>query len=362
MYDAPAHTPLTKSSFRPACRAEADVDHVPAIDITAFLDGSGKNAVARRVARACEAIGFLTLTGHGIAPSAIDRAFEWSRLFFDQPQTRKDRWHPAGASRQRGYHGVATRALAQSLGDETPSDLRESYYIGPVDDHRDHFRSLPEAAEAYAPNIYPAEPPGAAEALVTLYRSFERLSADLLRLFAVALDQPEDYFAGHIRRHFSILASHHYPPLETPPAPGQLRAGAHTDYGALTILAMTEGQGGLEVRMQDGSWHPVRPSPGALVVNLGDMMARWTNERWTSTLHRVVNPDDLGSLRSRRQAIGYFMHPDFDATIDAIPSCVSRNEAPKFPPISAGAHIAMKIAASYDGVSYHEPRGLNIED
>ena len=338
------------------------MDHVPAIDIVPFLDGSEKNAVARRVARACEAIGFLTVTGHGIAPSVIDRAFEWSRLFFDQPRTQKDRWHPVDTSRQRGYHGVATRALAQSLGDETPRDLRESYYIGPVDDHQDHFRSQPDAAEAYAPNIYPAEPPGAAEALVTLYRSFERLSADLLRVFAVALDQPEDYFSDHIRRHFSILATHHYPPLETPPAPGQLRAGAHTDYGALTILAMTEGQSGLEVRMQDGSWHPVRPSPGALVVNLGDMMARWTNERWTSTLHRVVNPGDLGSLRSRRQTIGYFMHPDFDATIDAIPSCVSRNEAPKLPPISAGAHIAMKIAASYDGVSYHPPRGLDITD
>lgn len=91
-------------------------------------------------------------------------------------------------------------------------------------------------------------------------------------------------------------------------------------------------------------------------------MARWTNERWTSTLHRVVNPGDLGSLHSRRQAIGYFMHPDFDATIDAIPSCVARNEAPKLPPISAGAHIAMKIAASYDGVSYHVPRGLDIVD
>ena len=199
------------------------MDHVPAIDIASFLDGSEKSAVARRVARACEAIGFLTVTGHGIAPSVIDRAFEWSRLFFDQPRTQKDRWHPAGTSRQRGYHGVATRALAQSLGDETPRDLRESYYIGPVDDHQDHFRSQPDAAEAYAPNIYPAEPPGAAEALVTLYRSFERLSADLLRVFAVALEQPEDYFSDHIRRHFSILATHHYPPLETPPAPGQLR-------------------------------------------------------------------------------------------------------------------------------------------
>lgn len=103
--------------------------------------------------------------------------------------------------------------------------------------------------------------------------------------------------------------------------------------------------------MPDGRWQPVRPAPGALVVNLGDMMARWTNDRWTSTLHRVVNPRELGSTRSRRQTIGLFHHPDFDATIEAIPSCVPPTEAPKYSPITAGAHIAMKIAASHDGVS-----------
>ena len=160
-----------------------------------------------------------------------------------------------------------------------------------------------------------------------------------------------DFFSRAIGRHFSILASHHYPPLDAPPAPGQLRTGAHTDYGALTILAMTEADGGLEVRMPGGGWQPVRPPPGALVVNLGDMMARWTNDRWTSTLHRVGNPRDLRSATSRRQTIGYFVHPDFDANIEAIPSCVPPDEVPRYPPISAGAHIAMKITASHEGVS-----------
>jgi len=323
---------------------------IPTIDIAPFLDGSARAAVAARIARACEEIGFLTVTGHGIAPRIVERAFERSRALFDLPQARKDRWHPAGPSRQRGYHGLATRGLAYTLGEKAPLDLRESYFLGPIDDHRDHFRSQPDAADAYAPNIYPDEPGGTAEALVEIYRAYERLAADLLRLFAVALGEPEDFFAGAIGRHFSILASHHYPPLATLPAPGQLRTGAHTDYGTLTILAMTEADGELEVRMPDGRWQPVRPAPGALVVNLGDMMARWTNDRWTSTLHRVGNPRELGSTRSRRQAIGYFMHPDFDATIEAIPSCVPRNEAPNHPPISAGAHIAMKITASHEGV------------
>ena len=320
---------------------------VPTIDIAPFLDGSNRSAVATSAARACETIGFLVVTGHGLPSPVLERAFERSRAFFDLPEDRKDRRHPTGPSRQRGYHGFATRGLAYTLGEKAPPDLRESYFLGPIDDHREHFRSQPDAADAYAPNIYPDEPAGTADALVEVYRAYERLAAGLLRIFAVALGQPEGFFAGTIRRHFSILASHHYPPLDTAPAPGQLRTGAHTDYGALTILAMTDADGGLEVRMPDGGWEPVHPPPGALVVNLGDMMARWTNDRWTSTLHRVGNPRELASARSRRQTIAFFLHPDFDASIEAIPSCVPPNEEPHHSPISAGAHIAMKIAASH---------------
>ena len=124
--------------------------HVPTIDIAPFLDGSARAAVAARGARACEEIGFLTVTGHGIAPEVVERAFERSRALFDLPQARKDRFHPTGPSRQRGYHGFATRGLAYTLGEKAPPDLRESSFLGPIDDHRDHFRSQPDAAEAYA--------------------------------------------------------------------------------------------------------------------------------------------------------------------------------------------------------------------
>ena len=203
---------------------------IPAIDIAPFLDGSDKPSVARRVAEACERIGFVIVSGHGIEPAVIDRAFERSWAFFDRPRAEKDRWHPQGPSRQRGFHGFATRGLAYTLGEETPPDLRETYFLGPVDDHRGHFANPPDAANAYAPNIYPDSPAGAAEALIAIYRAYERLSADLLRIFAVALHQPEDYFAGFIGRHFSILSSHHYPALQELPKPGQLR----TETGALT--------------------------------------------------------------------------------------------------------------------------------
>ena len=126
----------------------------------------------------------------------------------------------------------------------------------------------------------------------------------LLRILAVTLDVPEDAVNSEMSRQCRILSSRPHPPHSAPPSPGQLRTGAHTDFGAMTILAMTDADGCLEVRMPDRKWLAVRPAPGTLVVNLGDMMARWTNDRWTSTLHRVANPKNLSSARSRRQTLG----------------------------------------------------------
>ncbi len=321
---------------------------IPAIDLAPFLNGSDadKRAVARTVADACEEIGFLVISGHGLPSAVLDTAIERGFAFFDLTQEAKTRWHPTGAAKQRGYHQVATRSLASTLGQKTPPDLRESLFLGPVDDHRAHYAALPEAATAYAPNLIPDEPPGFDAALVDLYRAFEQLAGDLLRVFAVALDLPEHHFAPLMDRHFSIFGMHHYPVLDSPAEPGQLRAGAHTDFGAMTILAMTEGRGGLEARRPDGSWASVLPNRSDLVVNLGDMMQRWTNDRWVSTLHRVVVPE-TGDQRSRRMSIGFFVHPNFDAEIRCIPSCLAAGSAPRHPPITAGEHIAQKIAASH---------------
>jgi isopenicillin N synthase-like dioxygenase len=263
------------------------------------------------------------------------------------PEEAKRRAAPPVPARQRGYHGMATRNLGKTLGLDVPPDLRESFFVGPVDDHRAHFASIPEAAESYAPNVYPAAPPGFSPTMVSLYRAFERLSAELLRVFALALELPEAWFEDKIGRHFSVISSHHYPPLAEQPKPGQLRTGAHTDFGAMTLLAMTEASGGLEVRLPDGRWSAVVAGPAELVINLGDMMARWTNNRWMSTIHRVANPPMLDLAASRRQSIGYFMHPDYDAPIRCIPSCLDPGAAPDFPEISAGMHIRTKIEQSH---------------
>ncbi len=322
---------------------------LPVTDIAPFLHGSegDKQAVARTVARQCEQTGFLVIKGHSLPQPAIDRAVRMGFKFFERSEASKNKWHPTGAARQRGYHGMETRGLASTLDEDVPKDLRESIFLGPIDDHRTAYAHVPAATNAYAPNIIPTEPAGFDAHLVDLYRGFERLAADLMRIFAIALDMPEQHFAPLIDKHFSIMSVHHYPALAKPPKPGQLRTGAHTDYGSLTILAMTEADGGLEVQTTDGSWLPIKAGPGELIVNLGDMMQRWTNDRWVSTMHRVVVPERLGDAASRRLSIGYFMHPNYDAEIRCFPSCIDDGEAPRHPVITAGDHIRLKIEKSH---------------
>jgi len=312
---------------------------VPTIDIST-------PGIAADVARTCEQTGFLIISGHGFPLELLERAKRELYVFFDLPEAAKNRWHPSGPSKQRGYHGFATRGLAYTLGQKTPPDLRESVFLGPVDDHRAHYARMPEAATSYAPNLIPDQPPGLAATLVELYRAYEKLAARMMRVFAAALRLPEGFFDGTLERHFSIMSCHHYPVLKEPPLPGQLRTGAHTDYGAMTILAATDAQGGLEVRLPGGSWSAVQPRAGEFVVNLGDMMARWTNERWASTLHRVVNPP-LCVAQSRRLSIGMFVHPSYDQRIECVPTCLEPGEKARYETITAGEHIKRKIERSH---------------
>ena len=341
----------------PTCRLAAEPNiplmlppvAVPTIDISPFFDGAAdaRREVARQVAQTCARTGFLIISGHGFPDPLLARARRELFAFFDLPAETKNQWHPTGPARQRGYHGFATRGLANTLGQQTPPDLRETVFLGPVDDHRAYFSTMPEAATSYAPNLIPDQPAGLDTTLVAVYRAYESLAVTLLRVFAAALDLPEDFFGTVLARHFSILSCHHYPALVEAPLPGQLRTGAHTDYGAMTILAATDAKGGLEVRLPDGSWAAVTPRPGEFVVNLGDMMERWTNDRWASTLHRVVNPP-LAMAQSRRLSIGLFVHPDYDQRIACVPTCLAPGESPRYPVITAGEHIKRKIERSHE--------------
>ena len=244
---------------------------------------------------------------------------------------------------RRGYLPVGGNALAYTLDRESPPDLIEAFTFGRFDlPETPYFTAHRETW--FEPNIWPTRPPGFRERLCAYYRAMERLAETLMRIFALALDLPEDVFADKIERHITAMRLNHYAEASRPPLPGQLRAGAHTDYGSLTILLATEAAGGLQVRGSDGAWCDVAPAPDTFIVNLGDLMAQWTNDRWVSTLHRVVNPPAARRAGSRRASIAFFHQPNYDAPIECLPTCRRPDHPPRYAPTTSGAHLLAKTA------------------
>lgn len=323
-------------------------DRIPVIDFGRFLTGnaSDRTASAKEIGDAAEHVGFLILSNHGIPREITDRAFAVSRGFFDQDVEAKLRVRPEKPTVPRGYQVFGKSRLAKTMGQETPGDLREQFFMGPPSAQSTPLlKRTPEAAPFYAENIWPLAPTDFQAVFSDLYGRLERLGASVMSSFAMALGLPADHFDKMIDQHFSTGTTNNYPEPDGPPLPGQLRCGTHTDFGSLTLLVTSDAPGGLQVARDDGSWLDVKPAPDQIIVNLGDMMARWTNDRWRSTLHRVVNPPDEQSAGSRRQTMGYFLHPNFDAPIDALPGCIDASHPRRYPPILAGRHMREKLVS-----------------
>ena len=319
---------------------------VPVIDLAPARNAEGRRAVAQAIARACEQVGFLTVTGHGVPQATIDGVWTAARRFFDLPGAAKRQAIMPRPGYPYGWSPVAGESLAYSTGEQRPPDLKETFSIGPADIAATPPGNQDAIDFAWAPNIWPAEPAGFRELLLAYYRAVSDLAGRLMALFALGLDLPETFFAPHIDQAISALRLLNYPNQTVDPAPGQLRAGAHTDYGSLTILSQQQAPGGLEVQGLDGTWHPVPAVAGAFVVNLGDLMARWTNDRWRSTMHRVVNPPRDAKGSTRRQSIAFFHQPNWDAEIVCLPTCLAAGERPKYPPVLSGPHLASKFRST----------------
>ncbi|EOM74755.1 isopenicillin N synthase family oxygenase [Rhodococcus rhodnii] len=208
--------------------------------------------------------------------------------------------------------------------------------------------AVPEAS--YPHNTWPPDVPEFRGAIERYFASSQMLARALLRAFTDALGLPPDHFDGMIDHSIDVLKMNNYalPEGEIAFAPGMQGMGAHTDFGILTIL-WADRVPGLQVLATDGTWHDVEPAPGALLVNLGDAMARWTNDRWLSTVHRVDPPIVDGRIRRRRSA-AFFFDGNHDAVIEALPGTVS-DEAPGYPPITIAENIAMKVAGMRTGTA-----------
>ncbi len=317
---------------------------IPVIDISAYLTGSPaeRDAVARRVDETNRRLGFLLVSGHGVPRERIDAMFAVSRAFFESPvAVRREVEAPPGE--HQGHHPMAASGLAAKEGGTALPDLREYFMAGRLDLDHPSFHT-PQGRVFHRPNRWPSEPRAFRAEAQAYYRAMEALGGVLMRLFARALSVDEHWFDTRIDRHFSILSSVFYPAQSRSPQPGQLRAGAHTDYGALTILAPTDSPGGLQIMDLAGRWIDVPYRPDAFVINLGDMMQRWTDGRWRSTPHRVVNPPEAARGAGPRQSLAYFLHPNHDAVIEAIPGCVPAGAHPAHGPILAGDYMREREA------------------
>jgi isopenicillin N synthase-like dioxygenase len=308
---------------------------IPVIDLARFTNGDAaeRKSVARETDRICREIGFLGVVGHGVPDGVIGDLYARSKAFFHQPAQAKLGVRQPAPEIVRGYIGFGKGALGATRGEKTPPDMKESYTIGP--ERTD--------GETPAANIWPAGDPSFRSAWLAYYAQMERLGLQMMRLFAEALDLETDHFDAAFGHHPSILSAIYYPDQVEPPKQGQLRAGAHTDFGTMTILRPDNAPGGLQVMSKAGDWLAARVPAGGFVVNIGDMMARWTNDRWVSTLHRVVNPPrDLVS-GTERLSIGFFHQPNDDFVVECLPGCRDAEGRALYPPVAAGDYMTARF-------------------
>ena len=182
------------------------------------------------------------------------------------------------------------------------------------------------------------------------YRAMNGLADVIMDIFALALDLPEGFFTSSLDRNISALRLICYPEQTEPPQASQMRSGAHTDYGTLTILAADTAPGGLQARHRNGQWIDVQPKSGEFVINIGDAMEVWTNGKWVSTLHRVANPNRNAGPEARRISIPFFHHPNYDASIAPLAACIAAGEKPRFDAITFGDHWLQKWMESRKSV------------
>ncbi|KAG6335108.1 hypothetical protein ID866_3977 [Astraeus odoratus] len=360
------HATLTEVSFIRRCsRAGNQLNRsqdarsdeafrIPLIDFSAFRVASSlseKRRVADDIVNGFRNVGFIYLTGHGIQPETIENVYKKSADFFGLPLQIKDQvaWDDPRAN--RGYVKVGRERVTQSSDAaeiaalrKTAPDTKETMEIG-----RDW--------DPVWKNKWPKESdlPGFKSTMLQFFQTCHELHMVVMKSIALGLDLKEDYFDNKINQQYHNLRLLSYPPIRTKllSQEGQARAGAHSDYGTLTLL-FQDSVGGLEVQNPHTKhFRPAPPIPGTVVINAGDLLARWSNDTFRSTLHRVVAPpahkiNHSEGITPARQSIAFFCNPNFDTVIESLPTCISTNNPSKYPPVTTEQYIVGRLAATYD--------------
>lgn len=312
---------------------------VPVIDIgPAWSERlEDRQAVAWEIHKACRDIGFFYVSNHGVDPGLVEAQFAWARRFFGLPVEEKLRLHMKQSRSFAGYEPLA----GQTLDTDSPPDLKESYYCGAElpDDHPYVLAGI----RGYGGNQWPALLPGFREQMLAYYAAVRALGDKLMALMALSLALPEDYFAAMYAQPSGNVRLIHYPPQPVDAAFNQIGAGAHTDWGGITLLAQDD-IGGLEVQNAAGKWIAAPPIPGTFVINLGDLIQRWTNDLYRSNMHRVRNGNAAGR---DRYSVPFFFSPDHHARIECLPTCHGAENPPRHPVCTAGEHLMEMFDRTY---------------
>ena len=313
---------------------------LPVIDISGLSSRSiaDRKAVAAQLHAACLDKGFFYIQHHGVPETLVEYVFNEAATFFALPADRKAQVDKSKSKANRGYEPLQ----GQTLEAGTPPDLKEGYYIGP--EHKPDDPRVIAGMFNHGTNQWSAQQPNFRPVMLAYLDVMLDLSARMMRGMALSLDLPEDYFADFCADAMASVRLLHYPPQPALARPGQKGAGAHTDFGGLTLLRQDD-VGGLQVwdQSSDG-WIHADPLPGTFIVNLGDMIARWTNDCYRSTVHRVVNASGR-----ERYSVPFFYSGNFAHKVECIPTCLVPGDAPKYLPTTVEAHMREMYRKTYKG-------------
>jgi len=303
-------------------------DHIASVSLEDA--DSDPDGFAQKLGKSFEEYGFAIIADHGIPDELIHRAEDKAKAFFALPEDVKRKYLIPGGGGARGYtpFGIETAKGQQA------HDLKEFWHVG---------RDLPEGhrfRDHMPDNLWPSEVPDFKSTFTQLFATFDAAGLKVLRAIARYLKIDEDYFEDAVEQGNSVLRALHYPP-QAEPTGEHIRAGAHEDINAITLLLGAE-EAGLELLTRDGRWIPVSPKPGELVINIGDMLQRLTNGKLRSTTHRVVNPTPDRASKAR-YSMPFFLHFRSDFLIDALPETVPAGQQPKWPPVTANDYLQERL-------------------
>jgi len=311
------------------------LESIPSVDLALFESGSqnDKNTFVQKLGSAYEETGFVALKNHGLSDELSNRLYDRFQQYFSLPEEIKLKYFVEGIAGQRGYTGKGK----ENAKGRTVGDLKEFFHVG-----QEH--PLPGSnITQFPPNVYVEEVPDLLSTGIEVYKAMEMTGKSMLRAIALFLDLEETYFDDKIKGGNSILRAIHYFPIPNPNEvpDGAVRAAEHEDINLITLLMGASAEG-LEIKRMDGVWVPVTALPEQIVVNVGDMLQRLTNNRLRSTTHRVVNPP-REKMGSSRFSMPFFLHPIPEMDLTCLPNCISNSHPKLYPDTNAGEFLHERL-------------------